>query len=130
MNPKIIATDYKRAVAELREALGSNPTSRLEQAGCIQYFEFCFELAWKSLKSLASYHGLSDAESPRSALRVAFAQCWLDDEPTWLEMLECRNRMSHTYSSESALDVFRRLNDFADVLQQLDHKLGEILARS
>ena len=130
MNPKIITADYTRAVAELSEALDSNPTSRLEQAGCIKYFEFCFELAWKSLKSLASYHGLSDAESPRSALRVAFAQRWLDDEPTWLEMLECRNRMAHTYSSESALDVYKRLNDFAEVLRQLDHKLGEILTPS
>jgi len=129
MKPKVIAADFKRAVAELSEALGSHPTSHLEQAGCIQYFEFCFELAWKSLKSLASYHGLSDAESPRSALRVGFAQRWLDDEPTWLEMLECRNRMSHAYSSASALDVYARLNDFAEVLQQLDHKLDEILAQ-
>jgi len=130
MNPQVIVADYKRAVAELREALDSNPTSRLEQAGCIQYFEFCFELAWKSLKSLALYHGLSDAESPRSALRVAFSQRWLDDEPTWLEMLECRNRMSHTYSSAAALDVYARLSDFADVLRQLDDKLGEILTPS
>lgn len=130
MNPKIIAADYQRAVTELSEALASHPTTRLEQAGCLQYFEFCFELAWKSLKSLASYHGLSDAESPRSALRVAFGQHWLDDEPTWLEMLECRNRMSHTYSSASALDVYARLNDFAEVLRQLDRKLDEILTQS
>jgi len=130
MTPNIIAADFKRAVAELREALAGNPTSRLEQAGCIQYFEFCFELAWKSLKSLASYHGLPDAESPRSALRVAFSQRWLDDEPTWLEMLECRNRMLHAYSSAAALDVYARLNDFANVLRQLDHKLDEILTQS
>jgi nucleotidyltransferase substrate binding protein (TIGR01987 family) len=104
-------------------ALGGNPTSRLEQAGCIQYFEFCFELAWKVLKSLASYQGLSGAESPRGALRIAFSQGWIDDEATWLEMLDCRNRMSHTYSSDSALLAFARLDAYLDVLVKLDEDL-------
>jgi hypothetical protein len=41
--------EYFKAVLELAEALGSEPSTRLEKAGCIQYFEFCFELAWKAL---------------------------------------------------------------------------------
>jgi hypothetical protein len=38
--------------------------------------------------------------------------------------------MLHAYSSAAALDVYARLNDFANVLRQLDHKLDEILTQS
>lgn len=128
MSPTILAADFSRAVAELRAALATKPTSRLEHAGCIQYFEFCFELAWKVLKALAGYHGLAGADSPRGALRVAFGQGWLDDESIWLDMLECRNRMSHTYDSDSALDVFSSLDAFLAVLEKLELKLKTLVA--
>ena len=82
MSPSIIAADLTRAIGELRTALATKPASRLEQAGCIQYFEFCFELAWKVIKSLAAHHGLAGAESPRGALRVGFGQSWINDETT------------------------------------------------
>ncbi len=123
MSPSIIAADLNRAVSELRTALATKPMSRLEQAGCIQYFEFCFELAWKLIKSLSAYHGLAGAESPRGALRLAFSQSWINDETTWLEMLECRNRMSHTYDSDTALAVYARLDAFLVVLAELDEKM-------
>ncbi len=127
MNPKPLITDFRRAVSELTQALQQHPRSRLEQAGCIQYFEFCFELAWKTLKSLAVFHGLQGAESPRGALRVAFAQSWINDELTWLEMLEARNRMSHTYSSDEALAVFDQLPKFLASLAELDRALQGLI---
>jgi nucleotidyltransferase substrate binding protein (TIGR01987 family) len=127
LNPKPLVTDFRRAVSELTEALRQNPSSRLERAGCIQYFEFCFELAWKTLKSLAVFHGLQGAESPRGALRVAFAQSWINDELTWLEMLEARNRMSHTYSSDEALAVFERLPEFLTAFVELDRTLQGLI---
>jgi len=99
----------------------------LEQAGSIQYFEFCFELAWKSLKALANHHGLSGADSPRSALRAAFGQGWIDDEAVCLEMLEARNRMSHTYNAEMALAVYTRLGVFLAALSALDDELKAAL---
>jgi nucleotidyltransferase substrate binding protein (TIGR01987 family) len=127
VNPATLAEDYARAVAELKAALAGNPGTRLEQAGCIQYFEFCFELAWKVLKTLAVHQGMSGVDSPRAALRAAFGQGWIDEEIVWLEMLEARNRMSHTYNAEAALAVFARLATFLDGLVGLDDKLRTIL---
>lgn len=66
----------------------SHPSSDLHRAGCIQYFEFTFDLAWKSIQSIAAYYGLEPVKSPREAFKVAFAQAWLETQTPWLSMLE------------------------------------------
>jgi len=50
MKAEKISADFSEAVARLAEALAAPADSDLLRAGCIQYFEFCFELAWKSIK--------------------------------------------------------------------------------
>ena len=127
MNPTLALEEYGKAVRELEDALGSAPSTRLEQAGCIQYFEFCFELAWRTIKAFAERHGMSDIVSPRDCLKAAFALHLIDDEAVWLEMLESRNKMSHTYDSESALVVYDRLGSFLPVLQSLTARLESAL---
>ena len=58
MTPLRLLEDYAKALHELEQALVEPSENRLIQAGCIQYFEFCFELAWKSIKSVAEKDGL------------------------------------------------------------------------
>ena len=127
MNPALALEEYGKAVRELEDALGSAPSTRLEQAGCIQYFEFCFELAWKTIKAFAERQGMSDIVSPRDCLKAAFALHWIDDEAVWLEMLESRNKMPHTCDSESAFVVYDRLGSFLPVLQSLMARLESAL---
>jgi hypothetical protein len=57
----------------------------------IQRFEFCFELAWKSIQERAREEGL-DCQTPRSCLQLAFKILWIEDEQGWLAMLQDRNR--------------------------------------
>jgi len=109
MDSNIILQDFAKAVAQLEKALSIPADSEVVQAGCIQYFEFCFELAWKSIKALGAEQGLSDCTSPKSCLRQAFSQGWIDDESLWLDMLMARNRMSHTYDVHDALRVYEAL---------------------
>jgi hypothetical protein len=59
VNPALALEEYGKAVRELEDALGSAPSTRLEQAGCIQYFKFFFELAWKTIKAFAERQGMS-----------------------------------------------------------------------
>lgn len=116
-----IVEDLGRASARLAEALAGKNDSDLLRAGCIQYYEFCFELAWKAIKLVAEAEG-QRCESPKSCLKTAFALGWIDDETLWLEMLDARNRMSHTYRPEQALRVYDRLPAFAAAFRGLlDH---------
>ncbi|MBI5752366.1 MAG: nucleotidyltransferase substrate binding protein [Hydrogenophilales bacterium] len=119
MSEKWIIDDLAAALDQFEAAMQVAPTSDLIKAGCIRYFEFTFELAWKSVKILSEQTGLDPGGSPRSCLKTAFAQGWIDDESLWLEMLETRNRMSHTYHAKEALQVYDRLSHFTRPMRTL-----------
>jgi nucleotidyltransferase substrate binding protein (TIGR01987 family) len=126
MDSQELREDFRRAVAEFRSALEIDPESDLIKAGCIQYFEFSFELAWKSVKRCAENEGIGDCNSPKAALKAAFSFGWIEDEEVWLDMLMSRNRMSHTYSAASALTVYDKLPGYVAALQQLTITLDNL----
>lgn len=119
-----ILADYADALDQLGKALERPSEDDLVRAGTIQYFEFCFELAWKSIKIIGTAAGLEDCLSPRACLRLAFAQQWIHNEAIWLEMLDARNRMAHTYSAKKALEIYTRLADYHDELRTLSAALN------
>ena len=123
MDSQELFADFKKALSQLRDALCLHAGNDVIKVGCIQYFEFTFELAWKTIKRIAEEDGFPECNSPKSAFKVAFTNGWLQDEEIWLEMLSSRNKMSHTYSAEEALDVFDKLPAYADAFQQLVENL-------
>ena len=121
----LLINDYSQAVDRLSEALGQLSDNELIQAGCIQYFEFCFELAWKTIKEAVLDQGLMDCLSPKVCLRQAFVLGWIHNEHVWLEMLKARNTMSHTYSSKESLKIYTALPKFLVEFKQLLKKFKE-----
>jgi len=119
MSESWIIDDFAAALDQFEAAMQIVPTSDLIKAGCIQYFEFTFELAWKSVRILAEQTGLEPGGSPKSCLKTAFAQGWIDDEPLWLAMLEARNRMSHTCHTKEVLQVYERWSYFPRPMRML-----------
>src|SRR5882762_554043 len=83
----------------LREALADvESLSQLEKEGAVQRFEFTFELGWKTLKDYLEDSGLVlDQITPSSVIKQAFAAKIISDGQLWIDMLRCRNLMSHTY---------------------------------
>jgi nucleotidyltransferase substrate binding protein (TIGR01987 family) len=125
MDSRELFEDFQRAVIQLAEALELSADNDVVKAGCIQYFEFSFELAWKTVKRFAEEEGIGDCNSPKSSLKSAFSSGWITDEEIWLDMLMSRNRMAHTYNSASALTIFERLPDYLIALQQLQVALSK-----
>jgi nucleotidyltransferase substrate binding protein (TIGR01987 family) len=120
-----ILDDFAEALGQFESALAQKADSDLLRAGCIQYFEFTFELAWKAIKVAADEVGLQGCGSPKSCLKIAYMQAWIDDEIVWLEMLEARNRMSHTYHAREALKVYDALPRFIAPMRGLLANLGQ-----
>lgn len=91
--------NYQQAFKNLEDATKLNQYSKLEQAGLIQTFEFCFELAWKTLKDFLESEGII-ASSPREVIKESFKANFIIDGHAWIDALEKRNLPTHTYSEE------------------------------
>ena len=93
--------NYKRAFGLLREAIEimeARELSQLEKEGIIQRFEYTWELAWKVLKDYLEYQGVAlHTTTPRTTIRAAFAANLIEHGDRWMQALDARNRMSHTY---------------------------------
>jgi nucleotidyltransferase substrate binding protein (TIGR01987 family) len=101
--------NFERAFFLLKEAFEKDlaELSDLEKEGVVQRFEYTFELAWKTLKDYLIYSGVAfDQITPRSVIKQAFAAKIIKDGQTWIDMLEQRNLMSHTYDREVFDAVF------------------------
>jgi nucleotidyltransferase substrate binding protein (TIGR01987 family) len=102
--------NFDRAYALLSQALERGPSalSLLEKEGVIQRFEYSFELAWKTIKDYLEEGGLVISPvTPRQVLKDAFAAKVITDGQVWINMLDNRNLLSHTYN----LAVFEKAVD-------------------
>ena len=106
--------NFDRALALLREALARGPSAlnQLEKEGVVQQFEYTLELAWKTIKDYLEESGLVlTAVTPRQVIKDAFAARILADGQTWIDMINHRNLLSHTYDPvnfEQAVDAIHR----------------------
>lgn len=94
------------------------PENEFIRDAAIQRFEFCFELAWKTIQALARLEG-QDCPTPRMAISLAWRNKWISAEESFLDMLEERNRTSHTYRESTAKEVFKNLPGYLPALVQL-----------
>ena len=99
------------AVARLREALDDYKTMPLDSIrdGTIQRFEFCTELAWKTMREYLIDQGYSEINSPKAVIRQAYALGMIEDEQAWLALQSDRNMTSHVYDEATAKQIFERI---------------------
>lgn len=101
--------DFKKAFFKLKDASEIKDNSDILVDAVIQRFEFTFELSWKLMKSYLEYEGIEGAVSPRSTIRLAFKQEIITDGDDWITMMLDRNRTSHVYDEELALEIFNNI---------------------
>ena len=101
------------AVARLREALADYQKTPLDSIrdGTIQRFEFCTELAWKTMREYLLDQGYSEINSPKAVIRQAYAFGMITDEQEWLDLQADRNMTSHVYDEETAKAIFERIEN-------------------
>ena len=93
--------NFKRAYFLLQEAAEKDLEGQLDQLGkegMIQRFEYCVELAWKTIKDyLESQNVIFAQVTPRAILKEAIAANIIQAGEDWMDALDARNKMSHTY---------------------------------
>ena len=119
--------NFEKAFIRLTDAVNREKYDELAEAGLIKTFEFTFELAWKTLKDYLESKGII-AKFPRDAIKISFRNSIIEDGEIWLDMLEKRNLLSHTYNDKTsgeALDYIKN-SYFGAIKQVFDFLKGEL----
>ncbi len=112
-------SNLENAFTFLKEGLQKKALDPYQEAGIIQSFEFTFELSWKTLKDYLESMG-HNVSFAREVIKEAFALQIIQDGHLWMEMLEKRNILSHTYNREQASRAVELIrNHFFSGLQQV-----------
>lgn len=89
---------------DTRDCIKREGINKIYTMALIQAYEIVFELSWKTLKDYLEYNGIT-TDTPRETIKEAFAKNIISDGQVWIEMMEARNKTSHTYKEEFATEL-------------------------
>ena len=123
--------NYQKALSQLQKFIDKGHLSDLEKQGLIKAFEYTYELGWNSLKDFLTYKGESDIYGSRDAIRKSFVAGLIIDGDGWMDMLQSRNRTSHTYNEETAEEIASAITTkYYPLFKQLERKLTQLTTSS
>lgn len=89
---------------DIKDCIKREGINKIYTMALIQAYEIVFELSWKTLKDYLEYNGIT-TDTPRETIKEAFAKNIISDGQVWIEMMEARNKTSHTYKEEFATEL-------------------------
>lgn len=94
--------------------------------GLIQRFEYTHELAWKVVKDFLREAGNNQIFGSKDATREAFSEGLITNGDVWMDMIQSRNRTSHTYNEATADDIFLKIvKEYTAEFSQFRKKMEE-----
>jgi nucleotidyltransferase substrate binding protein (TIGR01987 family) len=112
--------NYDRAYLLLAKAGRLKKRSDIERAGLLQFFEMSIELAWKMLKDYLQQQEQYQVNSPRETIKQAFQAGLIENGEEWLNALNDRNLIAHTYDEAGVQTIeYRVTHVYFPMLEQL-----------
>lgn len=106
--------NYFTALENLSEIFNhQSPYETVILIGSVGLYKICFEQAWKAMKEILEYNGVSESRtgSPRQVLKAAYQAEMIRDEELWLEALVSRNNVAHAYNRSVAEDIVKQTKE-------------------
>lgn len=117
-------SNLQKAFAQLEKFMIKHELNELEKQGLIQAFEYTYELAWNTIKDYYEYQGETGIQGSRDAFRLGINRELLQDGELWMEMIQSRQKTSHTYNEEIAEEIADEIfNNYYRLFNQLIEKL-------
>jgi len=87
----------------------NEPYDTVTLTGLVGLYEICFEQSWKMMKEILENHGFEEGAtgSPKLILKTAYKAGMIKDAELWLQALQERNNVSHSYNEKVALEIVR-----------------------
>lgn len=121
---------FKNAIARMAEVIAITKQRALnpfERDSLIKRFEFSYEMAWKLMMSYEKENGITGLVGSKDVVRQAYSMSLIDNGEAWLEMIDARNKTSHIYDEEMAVDVIDEIiNTYHPLFQELEKKMDQI----
>jgi nucleotidyltransferase substrate binding protein (TIGR01987 family) len=128
---------YKKALGKLSNAvefigdeanLFSDAAREVSNEGLIQCFEFTAELAWNVMKDYLYEDGVKNISGSKDAIRNSFSYGLIEDGQIWLDMIQDRNLVSHTYNENIAKSLVSDIiGTYYPALIKFREKMGSFL---
>jgi nucleotidyltransferase substrate binding protein (TIGR01987 family) len=97
------------------------------QQGFIQAFEFTHELAWNTIKDFLESHGVTNLFGSKDATRQGFAAGLIEKGDVWMEMIQSRNRSTHTYDIKIAESIVNSIaSSYLAEFEKFQKRFGEL----
>lgn len=113
--------DFARTVDRLEESVEVKKT-KMSRDSAILRFQLCFDLSWKTIKEYAKKQGI-ECYSPRECFKTAFELGLIEHDTVWLDIIDDRNDIIHTYKEEIAEEIYGKLKDYLVLFKDLLEKL-------
>jgi nucleotidyltransferase substrate binding protein (TIGR01987 family) len=110
--------ELEKAVKRLEEAI-KQPKTEFIRDSVIQRFGFSVELGWKTAKKVMG----SSTSAPKDIVREMAQGGYVANVEQWLEAIDMRNLLSHTYKEDVAEVVYNFACKFLPEFKNLFEKL-------
>jgi nucleotidyltransferase substrate binding protein (TIGR01987 family) len=108
-----IRTDYK--IDEAGSIVEDKFLDDIIKEGLIQRFEYTHELAWNVMKDFLENAGNTNIFGSKDATREAFSAGLIHNGELWMDMINSRNKTTHTYNQETADAIYNKIiNQYYD----------------
>lgn len=116
-------TKLNNAITSLNNWFEEFSGSLLQRDGLIQRFEYTIEITRKTLKLVLEYYSLDHEQTPKSIIRSSFETWIIKDSVILVDMIDCRNKLSHEYNEQKVEELFEYIQKH---YHQFDISLEEI----
>ena len=102
------------------------PYDNVVLTGLVGLYEITFEQSWKMMKELLEEHGYEEGAtgSPKIILKTAYQAGMIKDERVWLQALQERNNVTHSYNQKIALGIVSEAkNEFYKMFVELKEEV-------
>ena len=118
---------FAEALQNLKQAVEEAQASHstVIRDGVLHRFEIASEMAWRACHEALLADGYINIDSPKATLRQAYASGLIDNEATWLSLLDANSASRHAYDDESAKHIFQGIkNDYLPLFERLKDTLN------
>lgn len=121
--------NFKKALDNLKLCENyAPPYDVVTMTGLVNLFSICFEQSWKTMKEILERHGYSQGKTgpPKMIIKLAYSSGMIQEEDRWLELLDKRNEIAHSYNEKTAVLIIEKIKeDYLTLFQDLADELRD-----